>query len=90
MGDMGELYKDTKELRKRESDKRKAINRVNGLKVLIENGLSYVEFSGGVHVVVEGKIDYWPITGKFIVRENNKSGRGIFNLIKTIKKEWKE
>lgn len=50
-----------------------------------ENNINYENYSE-VHFCVEKDFDYWPTTGKFINRKTKKSGRGIFNLLKELKK----
>lgn len=85
MGDIGDFFRDTKEFRKEESDKRKYNNLVNSTALLDKEKIPYEVKNNGIHYVVDGRIDYWPTTGKFIVRSNKKTGRGIFNLLKEIK-----
>jgi len=42
--------------------------------------------NNGIHIIVDNKIDFWPTTGKYIVRKNQKKGRGVFNMIKELKR----
>jgi len=80
MGDMGELFNGLKG----ESQKRRADNRESSAKILEENGIKFESKNMGAHLIVSGDsitIDFWPGTGKFIVR-GGKTGRGVFNLLK--------
>lgn len=58
-------------------------NLKNALFVLDAHKIPY-KTSDDVHFVVRGEIDYWPTTGKFIVRKTKKQGRGIFALAKAL------
>jgi len=85
MGDVGEFYRDTKELRKEISNEKKSKNYDNAIKLLDKEAIPYDEKNGGIHLVVDGRFDYYPTTGKFISRKTKTHGRGIFNLIKKVK-----
>lgn len=80
MGDMGEIFNGLKG----ESQKRRADNRENSAKILADNGVSFESKNMGAHLIVTGEsitVDFWPGTGKWIVR-GGKTGRGVFNLLK--------
>jgi len=47
-------------------------------KLLIDSGLEYQHFSDS-HVRVCKKIDFWPSTGKFMIKNSNVSQRGGFH-----------
>lgn len=82
MGDMGEGWA---EYHKERQEKR-ASNRASSTKILEEKGISFERKNMGAHLIVstkEGKIDFWPGTGKWIVR-GGKKGAGIKNLLKHI------
>ena len=52
-------------------------------KILKDKGINFESKNGGAHLIVDGYecvIDFWPSTGKFIVRTGPK-GRGVFNMI---------
>lgn len=88
MGDMGDFWRDVKPFIKERSNEKKRRNLENALKSLKDNNISYEEKSNGIHLVVEGKIDYWPTTGKFIRRSDKKQGRGIRNLVRVVKENY--
>lgn len=70
-----------------ESAERRSKNRESSAAILTEHGVKFESKSTGVHLIVthEGKVvDFWPGTGKYIVRGTGKSGRGVFNLIKLV------
>jgi len=79
MGDLKDDYAAIKEYWK----EKKASNLDKSKKILNELGFKYKEFNGGIHLKVKG-VDFWPSTGKWI--DGKKHGRGVFNLIKRIKK----
>lgn len=80
MGDMGEVF----HAMTADSKLRRSNNRDNALPILDERKIPYESKNGGAHLIVQGKngkIDFWPGTGKFIARSGGK-GRGVFKLIK--------
>lgn len=63
-------------------------NRDNSTHILDENNIHYDSHNGGVHLVVKHNnfiADFWPSTGKYIVRGSQKYKRGVYNLLKDIK-----
>lgn len=75
-----EDFKELKEETKRSKEERKTINTL----VLLDKGIRFESKNFGYHLIVEGKqsiIDFWPSTGKFIVRQNRKKGHGIGKLL---------
>ena len=80
---MTEYFKD---LRKAGQDKR-AKNRENSQKVLLERKIPFTIHNGGAHLIVlvkDLRVDFWPGTGKWVSR-TGKVGRGVFKLIDHIK-----
>lgn len=83
--DCVEVFKAMKE----HSKAKRASNRENGQRFLMEAGIPFIEKNGGAHLVVEGSdcfIDYWPGTGRWITR-NGCKGFGVRNLIQHITKK---
>lgn len=71
--------------RKQESMDRRANNRENSASILEEKGIKFERKNMGAHLIVHGQVivvDFWPGTGKWIVRGTGKTGRGVFNLLK--------
>ena len=69
-----------------ESIERRASNRESSATLLTERGIVFEAKNSGAHLIVKhgDKVaDFWPGTGKFIVR-GGKQGRGVFNLLKKI------
>jgi len=69
---------------KTESQQRRAGNRENSAKILTDNGIRFDSKNAAAHLIIYGAsitVDFWPGTGKFIVR-GGKTGRGVFNLLK--------
>lgn len=80
MDDIGDYYRG----KRQESQIKKADNQKSSTEILIEKNVTFESKNSGNHLIVAGKnglIDFWPSTGKFIIR-GGKSGRGIFNLVK--------
>ena len=84
MGDVGEDYKALKE----RSKKKKLSNVEFSTMALIERGY-YVDIkNNGVHLIVtwnDKTVDFWPSTGKWIVR-GGKTSRGVNRLMKELDK----
>lgn len=83
---MSEIGEDFKALRE-ESKERRGVYRKIAKNLLRRKGICFDERNQGAHLIVEspgGKIDFWPGTGKFIVRKSGAVGRGVFNLLRVI------
>ena len=80
--DMGEMFNDwraAKQQKKRE-------NLASSTDILTQRGIRFESKNGGVHLIVyagERVVDFWPSTGKWIVR-GGRTGRGVFKLLKHI------
>jgi hypothetical protein len=67
--------------------KRKVDNKNRSTEILKGNGVLFSTHNNGLHLIVKSgvyKVDFWPSTGKFKVRGQNKYRRGVFNLLKVI------
>ena len=72
------------EVMRKDSQNRRQQNRKNSAKILQEAEVKFTSHNEGAHLVVDGptgKIDFWPGTGKFIVRGKGSKGRGVFRLL---------
>jgi len=70
-----------------ESQERRKRYRSYGSSRLEALGVQFTTRNDGAHLIIThaGKVvDYWPGTGKFIVRGSNRHRRGINNLLKTL------
>lgn len=57
---------------------------------LIDKGIRFESKNNGVHLIVygdKGIVDFWPSTGKWISRYEEKTSRGIRELVKYISEE---
>lgn len=73
-----------------ESKIKRASNRETSADILRENGFAFESKNGGAHLIVSGATiiaDFWPGTGKFSVRGTGKYSRGVFSLLKILKKD---
>lgn len=69
-----------------ESKERRAKHREKSAALLQERGIEFETKNGGAHLIVrhgDKVTDFWPGTGKWIVRQGKK-GRGVFPLLKEI------
>lgn len=80
MSEIGEIFGAMREI----SRQKKANNRKGSVEILKQNKINFVEKNNGIHLIVEGRFDFYPSTGLFIERATKKTGRGVFNLIKKI------
>lgn len=74
----------------REDQERRAQNRERSARLLAEAGIPFTSHNGGAHLIVEGStcyIDFWPGTGKWIVRDSKTKGFGVRKLIALCNKE---
>lgn len=69
---------------KEERKAKKQDNKVKSLNILADLGIRWQKFSE-VHYRI-GIFDFWPTTGKWWNRRTNEKGRGVFGLVKEIKK----
>jgi len=69
----------------KQSQKKRAENRKQSAKLLLDLGIIFTSNNGGAHLAVKGRnyiIDFWPGTGKYIGRGGCCEGRGVKNLLK--------
>ncbi len=78
--DLGETFKSLK----LEKQEKRRNNLQHSLEVLLRARFIPVMLNP-FHYRVRG-FDFWPTTGKFKNLETKKTGRGVFNLIKELKK----
>ena len=80
--DDSEMWRKVRE----DGQRKKEQNTVQSLELLRRHGVEFICLSEkGRHYRI-GEYDFWPSTGKFINRTTKESGRGVFNLIKLIRK----
>jgi len=81
MSELGEIFNDLK----KHNQKKRSNNRISSTEILKDKGIEFKSHNGGIHLIVSGRdglIDFWPSTGKFIMRDSKKEGRGVRNLLK--------
>jgi hypothetical protein len=77
--------------RKRESREKKLRNQSSSAAMLSKNNISYESKNDGNHLVVHGEnmtVDFWPSTGKFIIRGDTRHFRGVKFLIKIARGDY--
>ena len=77
MSETSELY----EAMRAESQWRRHNNLQSSTEILKSKQIPFETKNNGVHLIVADRYDFWPSTGLYIDRENQKRGRGVFNLI---------
>lgn len=82
---MGDMADDFRVLRESGQKKRRD-NRVHSTELLKQQGIPFESKNGGVHLIVDGCVDFWPSTGLFIPRDTKYSkDRGVFRLMKFVR-----
>ena len=82
MGDVGDYWRDTRGY----YQEKRAKNTASSTAILEREKIPFTSHNGGVHLVICDAWDFWPSTGLFIERATGKKGRGVFNLLKLIRK----
>lgn len=87
-----EMYEAYAGLREVSKQKRRD-NRESSAELLKRFGVSFELKNKGAHLIVADRWDFWPGTGLFIDRKNQKRGRGVFRLLKVMRQQgalpWK-
>lgn len=87
---MGEFWGGVTPYLKEASRARRQCNRERSSAILTEHGVPYEVKNNGAHLVVthpNGIADFWPGTGLYQMRANQRRGRGVFNLLRALKVE---
>ena len=79
MGDMGDLFRDLREISKR----RRAHNKEWSTRYLVTLGIEFKSFNNGEHLKIDRDIDFWTSTGRW--RVGQTMSRGVKELIEYIK-----
>lgn len=64
-------------------------NKNYSTQLLKDSGIEFAEHNEGLHLMIRLNsdiVDFWPSTGKWHMRRNNKWGRGVFKLLSELKK----
>lgn len=77
MGDMGDDFNAFKKA----GQQKRWRNLENSTRILKEHGIPFETYNNGIHLKV-GPFDFWPSTGLYMHSKTQKTGRGVFNLIK--------
>lgn len=81
MSDLGDDFRAYNESRR----EKKRRNLEQNTQILRDRGVSFTAKNNGVHLIIRrGTVplaDFWPSTGKWIMRISRKKGRGVFNLL---------
>jgi hypothetical protein len=81
MGDMKDIFDAMTE----HSKEKRQRNTISSTDVLKHKNITFVSKNNGAHLVIchsDLTVDFWPATGKWIVRKSPKEGRGVFKLLK--------
>lgn len=86
--DMAELFR----ARRVAQQAKRAENKAKSTDILQREGVPFVSKNDGVHLIVAGRWDFWPSTGKWqerqgVAGQKKRAGRGVFNLITIVQKE---
>ena len=72
---------------KEESRSLKEANKSKHTQDLIDLSIPFESKNFGYHLIIDGKVDYWPSTGKWFVRDSKKKGSGFNKMIKELGNE---
>jgi len=89
MGDMGEVWEGYAE----RSKLKRASNREQSARTLTQFEVPFTTHNYGAHLIIkcgEQIIDFWPGTGKWIVRGGADGRRGVMHLVKFYQNKLKE
>ena len=91
MGDMGEIYSDLRELKR----KKRASNTEHSTSLLQRAGVVFSSPNGGTHLIVLAGlniVDFWPATGLWVIRKvkTNARRRGVQKLIEFVEESRKQ
>jgi len=81
----GEMWED----HRLEQKTKRAHNRDQSTQILMREGIRFESKNIGAHLIVEGKqelIDFWPGTGKWNARKTKYKSRGVFRLLKYLRR----
>ena len=90
MGESLETMCDFYNYQREESRKKRAKNMKQSTEILVKNKINFTSYNNGVHLFVSHngfEVDFWPTTGKFIFRNSDSKGRGVFKLIKQLNRK---
>jgi len=77
----GDFWRDVGPVLKVRSQIKRARYRESSAALLTHRGIPFTTNNGGAHLIVVGRWDFWPGTGKFRERPPGKrTGRGVQNL----------
>ena len=82
MSDIGEIFAGQREA----SQAKRASNREASRRLLDDADVAFTVHNDGAHLVVEQRWDFWPGTGKWIDRQGGKYRRGVFTLLRAIRR----
>lgn len=77
---MSDYWRDVKAARQQ----KRADNRASSAELLMSAGIAFEEKNGGAHLIVKapsGLVDFWPGTGRWIVRGSSRAQYGVKRLI---------
>lgn len=81
MGEMGDLWRQHNKERK----EKRWDNLDRSLSLLRKVNVKFKSFdTQGLHLLIDERIDFWPTTGRWVVRNSKDKGRGVQQLIKYV------
>lgn len=87
---MGDIFRSH---RKAQQEKRRENKALSTTRVR-DSGVPFKSHNDGEHLILAGRWDFWPSTGRYIERKGiagkaKRQGRGVFNLLSIIQAESK-
>lgn len=84
-GESDDSTADTFRILKKQNQEKRAHNRTVSQEELRKRGYQFEVKNGDAHLIVQtsrGVVDFWPGTGKFRIRSNGYTGRGLESFFK--------
>lgn len=79
MSELGDDFREYRAMRKEKKER----NVAQSVELLDQNGIPYIMHQGNnKHLLVAGRLNYWPSTGLWIDRITKRKGRGVVNLMR--------
>lgn len=86
---MSDMEDDFRALREAKQQRRRS-NTARSTELLRQRGIPFESKNGGAHLVVDGRVNFWPSTGLYIPLDFNKpKGRGVKNLLRFLSTDGK-
>lgn len=78
MGEQVEHFRAAHKIDQQERAERREV----ALRTLRQHDVGFVAWNDGAHLLVRGRVDYWPGRGRWRARDTREEGRGVWSLLR--------